>query len=165
MNIINSVSPAHISSAASQSTPVGFEPTRGDPIGLAGRRLSRSAKVSDGRAELQADIGSSWAAALLASRSVVKEGPLFSADSASSHAAWQQEDVAAMHADDTCGIRAHAGKPHRLSRPTPWPQFLLNDCCLWRQAQLPPCHRPSVPLCHFRHRDSSPVRSGESRVS
>ena len=30
------------------STPVGFEPTRGDPIGLAGRRLNRSAKVSDG---------------------------------------------------------------------------------------------------------------------
>ena len=28
------------------ATPVGFEPTRGDPIGLAGRRLSRSAKVS-----------------------------------------------------------------------------------------------------------------------
>ena len=25
---------------------MGFEPTRGDPIGLAGRRLSRSAKVS-----------------------------------------------------------------------------------------------------------------------
>ena len=46
-----------------------------------------------------------------------------------------------------------------------WPQFLLNDCCLWRQAQLPPCHRPSVPLCYFRHRDSSPGRSGESRVS
>ena len=29
-----------------RSTPVGFEPTRGDPIGLAGRRLNRSAKVS-----------------------------------------------------------------------------------------------------------------------
>ena len=29
-----------------KSTPVGFEPTRGDPIGLAGRRLNRSAKVS-----------------------------------------------------------------------------------------------------------------------
>ena len=29
-----------------KSTPVGFEPTRGDPIGLVGRRLSRSAKVS-----------------------------------------------------------------------------------------------------------------------
>ena len=28
------------------STPVEFEPTRGDPIGLAGRRLSHSAKVS-----------------------------------------------------------------------------------------------------------------------
>ena len=28
------------------ATPVGFEPTRGDPIGLAGRRLSHSAKVS-----------------------------------------------------------------------------------------------------------------------
>ena len=31
---------------ASQATPVGFEPTRADPIGLAGRRLNRSAKVS-----------------------------------------------------------------------------------------------------------------------
>ena len=29
-----------------KATPVGFEPTRGDPIGLAGRRLNRSAKVS-----------------------------------------------------------------------------------------------------------------------
>ena len=35
-----------LSSKHSKSTPVGFEPTRGDPIGLAGRRLSRSAKVS-----------------------------------------------------------------------------------------------------------------------
>ena len=32
--------------AATPATPVGFEPTRGDPIGLAGRRLNRSAKVS-----------------------------------------------------------------------------------------------------------------------
>ena len=32
--------------AASISTPVGFDPTRGDPIGLAGRRLNHSAKVS-----------------------------------------------------------------------------------------------------------------------
>ena len=32
--------------AAGKTTPVGFEPTRGDPIGLAGRRLNRSAKVS-----------------------------------------------------------------------------------------------------------------------
>ena len=29
-----------------KTTPVGFEPTRGDPIGLAGRRLNHSAKVS-----------------------------------------------------------------------------------------------------------------------
>ena len=29
---------------------MGSEPTRGDPIGLAGRRLSRSAKVSSARA-------------------------------------------------------------------------------------------------------------------
>ena len=29
-----------------KSTPVGFEPTRGDPIRLAGRRLNHSAKVS-----------------------------------------------------------------------------------------------------------------------
>ena len=29
-----------------ESTPVGFEPRRGGPFGLAGRRLSRSAKVS-----------------------------------------------------------------------------------------------------------------------
>jgi hypothetical protein len=34
---------------AAKSTPVGFEPTRGDPIGLAGRRLNRSAKVSSAR--------------------------------------------------------------------------------------------------------------------
>ena len=31
-----------------EATPVGFEPTRGDPIGLAGRRLNHSAKVSNG---------------------------------------------------------------------------------------------------------------------
>ena len=31
---------------STNTTPVGFEPTRGDPIGLAGRRLNRSAKVS-----------------------------------------------------------------------------------------------------------------------
>ena len=30
----------------SEATPVGFEPTRGNPIGLAGRRLNHSAKVS-----------------------------------------------------------------------------------------------------------------------
>ena len=29
-----------------KATPVEFEPTRGDPIGLAGRRLNRSAKVA-----------------------------------------------------------------------------------------------------------------------
>jgi hypothetical protein len=33
-------------SAMTERTPVGFEPTRGDPIGLAGRRPNRSAKVS-----------------------------------------------------------------------------------------------------------------------
>ena len=38
-----------------QSTPVGFEPTGGDPIGLAGRRLNHSAKVS-----LDAWIFSCW---------------------------------------------------------------------------------------------------------
>ena len=34
-----------------KATPVGFEPTRGDPIGLAGRRLNRSAKVSSAHCE------------------------------------------------------------------------------------------------------------------
>ena len=34
------------SSQYPQTTPVGFEPRRGDPIGLAGRRLNHSAKVS-----------------------------------------------------------------------------------------------------------------------
>ena len=29
-----------------RTTPVGFKPTRGDPIGLAGRRFNHSAKVS-----------------------------------------------------------------------------------------------------------------------
>ena len=36
---------------AAKATPVGFEPTRGNPIGLAGRRLSRSAKVSSGKGQ------------------------------------------------------------------------------------------------------------------
>ena len=31
-----------------KTTPVGFEPTRAEPIGLAGRRLNHSAKVSHG---------------------------------------------------------------------------------------------------------------------
>ena len=35
-------------SCALDTTPVGFEPTRGDRIGLAGRRLNHSAKVSHG---------------------------------------------------------------------------------------------------------------------
>ena len=43
-----------------QSTPVGFEPTRGDPIGLAGRRLSRSAKVSLGAGRLLFYIRVQW---------------------------------------------------------------------------------------------------------
>ena len=37
---------AQQSLSKTKTTPVGFEPTRGDPIGLAGRRLSHSAKVS-----------------------------------------------------------------------------------------------------------------------
>ena len=40
-----------------KSTPVGFEPTRGDPIGLAGRRLSRSAKVSSAKSASQLHSG------------------------------------------------------------------------------------------------------------
>ena len=36
-----------------KTTPVGFEPTRGDPSGLAGRRLNRSAKVSYAHADSQ----------------------------------------------------------------------------------------------------------------
>ena len=36
-----------------KSTPVGFEPTRGDPRSLAGRRLSRSAKVSSAKSASQ----------------------------------------------------------------------------------------------------------------
>ena len=39
------------SQSLQQTTPVGFEPTRGDPIGLAGRRLNRSAKVSSAHCE------------------------------------------------------------------------------------------------------------------
>ena len=36
-----------------KSTPVGFERTRGDPIGLAGRRLSLLAKVSSAKSASQ----------------------------------------------------------------------------------------------------------------
>ena len=53
-----------------KSTPVGFEPTRGGPIGLAGRRLNRSAKVS----MLQSD--GKYALAYFASRRFVYRGKL-----------------------------------------------------------------------------------------
>ena len=33
----------------------------------------------------------------------------------SCHGQWQ------LRKSDTCGIRTHAGRPHGLSRPTPWP--------------------------------------------
>ncbi len=33
--------------------------------------------------------------------------------------------------NDTCGIQAHAGRPHRLSRPTPQP-LGQSVICLWR---------------------------------
>ena len=36
-----------------KSTPMGFEPTRGDPVGLAGRRLSLLAKVSSAKSASQ----------------------------------------------------------------------------------------------------------------
>ena len=42
----DSVTQNYITQCKPNTTPVGFEPTRGDPIGLAGRRLNRSAKVS-----------------------------------------------------------------------------------------------------------------------
>ena len=35
-----------------KTTPVGFEPTRAEPTGLAGRRLNHSAKVSLRRSRL-----------------------------------------------------------------------------------------------------------------
>ena len=41
-----------------KTTPVGFEPTWGDPIGLAGRCLNRSAKVSS--AMPKAIVSASW---------------------------------------------------------------------------------------------------------
>ena len=104
-----------------KATPVGFEHTRGDPIGLAGRRLSRSAKVSDGLAELLADMGGSWAAAILASRSVVKEGRLLPADCASSHAAGNKKASQQCMKATPVGFEPTRGDPiglagRRLSR-------------------------------------------------
>ena len=115
---------------------MGFEPTRGDPIGLAGRRLSRSAKVS-------VDQGQHAQTQQLMARC---KTPTAKRDSSphsgtaplqsvlcgnqylpgQGHAAGprrslaRQSDVsAALDENDTCEIRAHAGRPHRLSRPTP----------------------------------------------
>ena len=48
MIIVSREAPRGMCLCVSKTTPVGFEPTRGDPIGLAGRRLNRSAKVSVG---------------------------------------------------------------------------------------------------------------------
>ena len=143
---------------AAQATPVGFEPTRGDPIGLAGRRLSRSAKVSSdepsGTSTIDVAVLRSErsppphdrqlpvTSSLLAHRScrhavVLRAGscpPVTSsllADRSCRHAvvlragsrpAWPHThgcNAAGGCTSDTCGIRAHAGRPHRLSRPTP----------------------------------------------
>ena len=124
---------------------MGFEPTRGNPIGLAGRRLSRSAKVSAEVAKrtYAASMGARehTAAALLPGRAAA---PASSLSNASDYAQQGQAAagvelgkwlcsrleggatepvrgycLAASAENDTCGIRAHAGKPHRLSRPTP----------------------------------------------
>ena len=73
------------------TTPVGFEPTRGDRIGLAGRRLNHSAKVSHDICAKRKSECVSFSASCL--------------------------QLCVGH--DTCGIRAHARRPHRLSRPTP----------------------------------------------
>ena len=56
---------------AAQATPVGFEPTRGDPIGLAGRHLSRSAKVSRDKLRCGLTEAVRTAAAIIASLSLV----------------------------------------------------------------------------------------------
>ena len=50
---------------------MGFEPTRGDPIGLAGRRLSHSAKVSDAKyvhgldLKLEKPLSEPWGCAMM----------------------------------------------------------------------------------------------------
>ena len=142
-----------------KTTPVGFEPTRGDPIGLAGRRLSRSAKVSLHVADtLRLVVGCTpiacWWGCTLAVWGYTPYhcighiwamlhlclGP----ESMAMHASplYDQFPSLSVHAtclciyhiwsfnrllqypyhterDDTCGIRTHAGRPHRLSRPTP----------------------------------------------
>ena len=118
-----------------KSTPVGFEPTRGDPIGLAGRRLGRSAKVSSGHqcpteCAVQVDacdgsaVGGQWAAAKQNLRSTCAHSANRSQGVISTMAPLESVQVwtAALHAlsaNNTCGIRAHAGRPHRLSGPTP----------------------------------------------
>ena len=118
-----------------KTTPVGFEPTRGVPIGLAGRRLSRSAKVSSGHqcpteCAVQVDacdgsaVGGQWAAAKQNLRSTCAHSANRSQGVISTMAPLESVQVwtAALHAlsaNNTCGIRAHAGRPHRLSGPTP----------------------------------------------
>ena len=84
-----------------------------------------------------------------------------------------QADESAMTENDTCGIRTHTGRPHRLSGPTPQPlrqsvlvaQILTSACpfartCSWANpvillaglacapARVGVKHQPSVP--HLR---------------
>ena len=155
---------------------MGFEPTRGDPIGLAGRRLNRSAKVSmlarrqvSFRPEAMLILGN-MSQKELAPRQQVRRRvktrprslsalrPRTPVASMSGSARppgclgwrpWTQRPRrrsggakkspvnsrgeepwnhlvchpvpgrASLHNLDTCGIRTHAGRPHRLSTPTP----------------------------------------------
>ena len=58
-----------------KTTPVGFEPTRGDPIRLAGRRLNHSAKVSSACGVASLDRAARWRCPLKAMRSRPAPGP------------------------------------------------------------------------------------------
>ena len=129
--------------SAEEATPVGFEPTRGDPIGLAGRRLNRSAKVSCACAPRKPQLLLRHPFGLVSAPQWGADGPRLwlmrappapppPAQRCSATAKYPYPTFAfapfssfpcrgcsTNTENDTCGIRTHAGRPHRLSRPTP----------------------------------------------
>jgi hypothetical protein len=87
-----------------------------------------------------------------------------------------QADESAMTENDTCGIRTHTGRPHRLSGPTPQPlrqsvlvaQILTSACpfartCSWASPVLLLAGLACSPSCvGVKHQPSDPQlqRSG-----
>ena len=96
----------------SKMTAVGFEPTQLSLVELESTPLDHSGKLS------WRMVQSSYHNSCSEGDTLTAMGICTLAHAAASEVQKRLESLIAQK-NDTCGIRAHAGRPHRLSRPTP----------------------------------------------